>query len=66
MRRFTVYQQRACTPNPAERGDFCANVAEVGTLTARDAAEAIRQAANWPKFRGARFLGRFPVVREAT
>lgn len=65
MPAFTVYQQRTCTPNPADRGDFCANVAEVGQIEARNAAEAIRQAANWPCFRGARFLGRFPVVSEA-
>ena len=65
MPSFVVYQQRTCTPNPSDRGDFSANVAEVGHIEARNAAEAIRQAANWPRFRGARFLGRFPMVRGA-
>lgn len=59
---YRVYQQRTVTPNPRERGDFCANLAEVGTVDAYTATQAIRLAADWPAFRGGRALGRFPVA----
>ncbi len=65
MPAFTVYQQRSPTPNPREPGDNVGNIAEVGTVTAYSPEDAIQQASRWPAFRGARQLGRFPVVREA-
>lgn len=62
---FTVYQQRTVTPNPRDRGDFLANVAEVGQVEALTGGEAIRLAYRLPAFRGAKGLGRFPMVRAA-